>query len=96
MLNKKHLNYKETESIIVNYFDNNIKMTGSHLDQIKLHRTDTKLRYTVSDNSLLSMNKSKWGKIIKSVWRMLIVNKLNSISKKNRHTMTLDLLPGRV
>lgn len=81
---------------MVNYFDNNIKMTGSHLDQIKLHRTDTKLRYTVSDNSLLSMNNSKWGKIIKSVWRMLIVNKLNSISKKNRHTMTLDLLPGRV
>lgn len=67
---------------MVNYFDNNIKMTGSHLDQIKLHRTDTKLRYTVSDNSLLSMNNSKWGKIIKSVWRMLIVNKLNSISKK--------------
>lgn len=56
---KKHLNYKETESIMVNYFDNNIKMTGSHLDQIKLHRTDTKLRYTVSDNSLLSMNNSK-------------------------------------
>lgn len=64
---------------MVNYFDNNIKMTGLHLDQIKLHRTDTKLRYTVSDNSLLSMNNSKWGKIIKSVWRMLIVNKLNSI-----------------